>query len=167
LTLCHELRDVLYGFKKNKTFGWTDNGDVPSSWPLQIIDQALGCPVHGVATVLDSGAMNVDYLITTSWRGLELFNGRYLDPELSWKIQTFWESLERNDFKNIQIINDPIEKIFYIIMPDQSLMIADYNNGMTPKGIRWAPWTFDVKANTIAIVNTGQVIMGSVAAVDA
>src|ERR1035437_10053781 len=45
ITNAQEMRDVFYVFKRAKTVAYTDNGDVPSSWPLITIDNALGtCP---------------------------------------------------------------------------------------------------------------------------
>jgi hypothetical protein len=156
-----ELRDVIYFFKRNKTVSFVDNGDVPSSWPLTNVDSAMGCGVHGVGTVLDSGAANIDYLLIASFKGLVLFNGTYLLPELTWKIQHHWNT---QDFKNsnrlIQVVNDSVEQLLYIITTDRNILHGNYANGLDPKKIRWCPWTFDVKVNTICLVNINELILG-------
>lgn len=161
LTQGQELRDILYLMKKNKTVSFTDNDDVPSSWPMTIVDQALGCGVHGVATVIDSGSSSVDYLIVATQRGICLFTGKYILPELGWKISEFWLNQSKADYRYIQILNDAISQIIYVTLPDRRLLIGDYNNGMDPMKMRWMPWLFTFKVNTIALVNTNQLIIAS------
>jgi hypothetical protein len=162
ITNAQEMRDVFYVFKRSKTVAYSDNGDVPSSWlPLISIDNALGTSVHGIATVLDSGSSSVDFLIVATYQGISQFNGRYVTPELSWKISNYWTKLDRNMFENIQIINAPIEKIIYVILSNRQLLIGDYKNGMDWKNMRWAPWNFSMGVNTIAIVNIDEIIIGA------
>lgn len=161
LTNAAELRDVLYGFKRNKTGAWVDNGDIPSSWPFTYVDNAMGCGVHGIATVLDSGAANIDYLVVGSYKGLTLFNGRYLEPELSWKIQAYWLNQNfKNEFRRIQIVNDSVSQIIYIVTTNRIILHGNYSNGFDPKKIRWAPWSFDTFVNTICLINVNELILG-------
>src|SRR5215467_12945090 len=94
LTNGFELRDVLYLTKRNRTIAYTDNGNEPVSWPDTTIDPAMGAGVHSVATVLDTGESSADYAIIGSFRGVCLFNGRYVLPELSYKIQNRWSKLD-------------------------------------------------------------------------
>lgn len=161
ITNAQEMRDVLYIFKRNKTVAFVDNDDAPSSWPMTVIDTALGCPVHGVATVIDSGSSSVDYLITASYQGIMIFNGKYAQSELSWKIKNYWEGLSRTNFRFISLLNDPIGQIIYCTLPTYKLLIGNYANGLDPKKIRWTPWSFDVKVNAIALVNIDQIIIAA------
>lgn len=161
ITNARELRDVLYVMKRSRTVSFIDNGDVPSSWPETIIDNALGCPIHGIATVLDSGSASVDALIVCTYQGVTLFSGSYVVPELSWSIEDFWRQLDRHEFRKIQIVNAPIQKEIYIILPDRRLLVGNYGNGMTDKNIRWAPWSFIMGINTIAIFNIDEIIFGA------
>ncbi|MET0786449.1 MAG: hypothetical protein ABWY25_07080, partial [Paenisporosarcina sp.] len=161
ITNFQELRDVLYVFKRAKTVGYSDNGDTPSSWPFTQVDQAIGCPVHGIATVIDSGGTSADYVITSSYAGVMVFNGQYAKPELSWKIQGFWFRQIRNDFRYIQMCVDTISKNLYIVLPDRKLLKADYSEGMDPKKIKWWPFRFDVRLTSVAIVNIDDIILGA------
>jgi hypothetical protein len=161
ITNAAELRDVLYLTKRSKTGGWTDNGDVPSTWEYQEVDTALGTSVHGIATVLDSGGASVDYLIIATYQGMCLFNGRYIQPELSWKIEDYWKAFDRNDFRFIQMVNAPIQKEIYMIQPDRTLLVGNYSNGMDPMKIKWSPWTFFRGVNTVAISQIDDIIIGS------
>jgi hypothetical protein len=161
LTNAQEYRDVLYLFKQTHTLAYTDSGDVPSSWPLVVIDQGIGASVHGVCTILDTGGVNIEYLIIADYSGIMLFNGAYQRPELSWKIKDFWFELNRSAFLNIQIMNDSINQILYTILPNKQMLIGDYSNGMDPKNIRWCPWTLSVNTSSIALVNTNDVIIGA------
>lgn len=156
-----ELRDVFYVFKRNKTVSFVDNGDVPTTWPLTIIDNAMGCGVHGIATVVDAGSSNVDYLIVGSYTGVVLFNGRYILPELSWKVATRWAAQTfKTDNRRIQMVNDSVHQKLYIVLTDRSILHGNYGNGFDPKKIRWAPWTFDTKVNTLALVNVNELLLG-------
>lgn len=161
ITNAQELRDILYVTKRSRTVAFTDNGDVPSSWPMTVVDNALGTCVHGIATVLDSGAANVDFLIVCTYQGVTLFNGRYITPELSWKIEQFWRNLNRFNFKNIQIINAPIQKEIHIVTPDNNMLVANYSLGMDPQKIRWSPQSFPMPINSVSIYDIDQIILGA------
>ena len=121
----------------------------------------MGTCVHGIATVLDSGSSSVDYLIICNYQGISLFNGRFVTPELSWKIEGFWKELDRNDFGKIQIVNAPIQKEIYTVLPTRDLLVGNYANGMETKSIRWEPWSFFMGVNTVAIWNIDTIIIGA------
>lgn len=161
LTNGAELRDVMYVFRRAKTVSFVDNGDVPSSWPLSNVDNAMGCGVHGIAAVIDSGSANVDFLIVASYNGLILFNGRYILPELSWKIQNFWKQQNlKQKSRFIQLINDSVGNKLYCVLTDKNLLVGDYANGLDPKSIKWWPWDFDVNVNSVCFININELILG-------
>jgi len=165
LTHCEVFRDVLYLFKQTRTYSVVDNEDEPVTWgPVEAVDEGIGCPVHGIAEVLDSGGVNTDYLITASQSGLMLFNGTYARPELSWKIENIWNHFDKNKFHKISIVNDSIRKKIWMTFPDDLtlLLLADYSNGLNPKDIRWALWNFDlVDINSIVLFKTDKLILGT------
>ena len=162
ITYVQELRDILYVFKRNRTFGFAGDVDAaPAEWAMTVIDQALGCPIHGIATVLDSGGASVDYLLVASYSGLTIFNGRYAPMELTWKINSFWLNQNRVFFNRIQVVHDSINKSLYIVLPDRRILVGDYRNGLDPKNIRWAPWRFEFEVNSIALVNIDDIIIAS------
>jgi len=161
ITQCQALRDVLYGFKRTKTGAWVDNGDEPSTWQYQAVDETMGCPVHGIATVLDSGGSASDFLFIATYKGLCLFNGRYVLPELSMKIQGRWMGMDRNEFRKIQMLHDPIKQRIYYITTDREIMYGDYLNGLDPKSIKWWPWSFIFFVNTIAMKDIDDFIIGA------
>lgn len=164
LTNVQEFRDVLYLFKNTRTIAYSDNFDVPASWQEEIQDQGIGAPVHGIATVLDTGGVNIDFLFIVDWSGLMMFNGTYAQPELTWKIEDIWRNLDRQLFNQIQIVNDSLNKKIWITLPDPSrktLLHANYQNGISSKDIRWAKWMFDIPADTIALINTDSLVIGT------
>jgi hypothetical protein len=164
LTNAQEFRDILYLFKKTRTYSYSDNFDVPSSWQEQVLDQGIGAPVHGIATVLDSGGVNTDYLLIVDWSGVILFNGTYSRPELTFKIEDFWFAQDRNGFHLIQIANDSISKRLYICLPSpyrHFILYADYRNGLDAKNIRWAKWIFDARINSVCLIETSKLVMGA------
>lgn len=161
ITNAQEFRDVLYIFKKTRTIAFNDNGDAPSSWGSVIMDQGIGSSVHGVGTVLDSGGVNIDFLLITDFSGIMLFDGAYQRPELSWKIKDFWFEIDRNEFHKIQVYNDSLTQTIYVLLPDGSILIGDYSNALNSKDIRWAPWTFDIAVSSISLLNINTLILAS------
>lgn len=161
ITNAQEFRDILYVFKKTRTVAFNDNGDVPASWPMVVIDQGIGASVHGIGTVLDSGGVNIDYLLIVDFSGLMLFNGAYARPELTWKIEDYWFDLDKNNFDKLQIMNDSLTQIIYISLPNKKMLICDYSNGIDAKNVRWAPWRFDVDVTSITLIETNRLIIGS------
>lgn len=161
VTNAQELREVLYVTKRNKTGAFSDNDDIPSSWPFNMIDFGIGAPVHGIATVMDSGSTNIDKLIMSSYMGIVIFNGNYIEPELSWKIADLWINLDRQNFRRIQLVNNTLNKILYCTLPDRRLLTGDYKNGMDPKNIKWERWKLPVTVNTIALTEFGNLLIGA------
>lgn len=164
LTNVQEFRDVLYLFKKTRTFAYSDNSDEPSTWQEEVLDQGVGAPVHGIGTVLDSGGVNIDFLLIADCSGLMLFNGTYARPELSWKIEDFWESLEEQEsFRLLQIVNDSLSKKIWITLSltlRKIVLHADYGNGLDAKNIRWAKWIFDDEIHTICLMESNKLVIG-------
>jgi hypothetical protein len=161
ITNAQELRDVLYVFQQGTTFSYVDNEDVPSTWTLTMVDQALGTSVHGIAIVNDTGASNVDFLIVATRRGIVIFNGRYILPELTWALSAFWLLQDPDNFRYIQILNDAVNQQIYCTLPDRRLLYADYTNGLNPNDIRWEPWRFLFSVNTICLVNTSELLIAA------
>ena len=163
ITNAQEYRDVFYVFKKTRTYAYTDNGDVPSTWQGVVIDNGVGASVHGIATILDSQGVNVDFLLVVDFSGLMIFNGTFTRPngELTWKIEDYWLSLDRNAFANIQIINESLSKKIYLTLPNKRMIYGDYTNGLDWKNIKWAPWRFDIETTTIAMIETDTLVIGA------
>lgn len=164
LTAAQEYRDVLYTFKQKRTFGVSDNGDIPATWPVVAIDQGIGSTVHGISFVLDSGGVSIDFLVICNYSGILIFNGAFLRPELSWKIRdfilAFTEIHGTNPIESVQVLNDSIYQILYLALPDGSLLVGNYSNGLDPKNIRWGIYSFDVFVTTIG-ATVGNLIIGS------
>lgn len=164
ITNARELRDVLYIWDNIRTFSAVDNGEDPSDWTLSILDQGLGCSVHGVATVLDTGGTSIDYIIVCNFSGIWLFNGTYNTPPLSWKINNLWQGLNFSDFLNIVIVNDSIGKCLYIILPDRAkILIGDYQVALNPQEIKWSYWTFSISTSAIALTQFDRLVITSAA----
>jgi len=161
VTNAQEFRDVLYLFKQTRTYAVNDNGDVPSTWQPFAIDQGIGASVHGIGTVLDSGGVNIEYLLIVDYSGLMVFNGTYARPELTWKIQDAWLAMDRAFFGLIQIMNDSLNQLIYITLPSKRMFHANYANGLDAKNIRWAHWRFDIETTSIALINTDTLIIGA------
>jgi hypothetical protein len=165
VTNCQEFRDVLYLFKRTRTWGYSDNQDVPATWQSTIIDQGIGAPVHGVAEVLDSGGVNADFLLIADFSGLMLFNGSYSDTPLSYKIDDYWDAMERLDYEQIQIVNDSLTKRIWMTVPDPNryhVLHANYEEGLDPEKIKWAKWIYDAKISSLCLTNINRLIVGAI-----
>lgn len=163
LTNCQEYRDVLYLFKQTKTVGYSDNSDVPSTWQMFVVDEGVGCPVHGIGLVLDSGGVNVDYLLIGDYNGLMKFNGGYEFPPLSYNIENYWFSLDKTKFDRVQIVNDSLAKKIWLTIPSPQnhVLHADYNEGLDPQSIKWARWIFDANIVSLTLININQLVIGA------
>jgi len=161
LTNCTEFRDVLYLFKPIRCVGYHDNQDVPATWESFVVDEANGTTVHGIGTVLDSGSVNVDYLIIGNYNGVMLFNGGFNEGELTYKIHDFWHDLDRTLFRALEIINDTITSRLYVILPTGKVLFCDYENGLDHQAVKWAHWTFEVFITTAEIININRIVFGA------
>lgn len=161
ITNCQEYRDVLYLFKAVRTIGYSDNQDVPATWQPFVVDESNGAPVHGVGTVLDSGGVNVDYLVIGNYNGMRLFDGGFRVPEFSYKIMDFWFALDRTLFRALEIVNDSITKRIYIVLPDGTILFGDYSQGLDEVNVKWAHWTFQIYITTIELVELNRVVLGA------
>ncbi len=163
ITICAQLRGVLYLFKNIKTFAATDNGGAPSSWPVEIVDAGLGASLHGVATVIETaGGVTAESFIITNFSGCFIFDGKFIRPELSWKIEKRWLDLNFDDFQRVEIYNNTIDKLLFILSPDLELLyVGNYKNSLTPKDIRWGVYTFDIRITSITLRSFTELVLAS------
>ena len=164
LTNAQEIRDILYVFKKTRTYAYADNFDEPVTWKEQALDQAMGAPVHGVMTFLDAGGINVDFLVIANQSGLLLFNGTFARPELSWKIEDFWKLIDKNAYRYVSVMGDPQTKKLWITLPPpfrHVLLFADFGNGLDAKGIRWAQWQFNTNMTSMCFIEPNKIVLGA------
>jgi hypothetical protein len=77
------------------------------------------------------------------------------------KIQARWMGMDRNEFRRIQILHDPIKQRIYYVTTDREIMYGDYLNGLDPKSIKWWPWSFFFLVNTIAMKDIDDFIIGA------
>lgn len=169
LTNVQEIRDILYLFKKSRTFAYADDFNEPSSWKEEVLDEATGASVHGIVTVLDAGGLNVDFVVVADLSGLILFNGTFARPELTWKIEDLWKTIDKNAFRHVDVISDPLAKKMWITFPEPNrniVLFADYGNGMDAKNIRWAKWIFDVKISSLCFLEPSKIIIGALSNVN-
>lgn len=161
LTNAKEFRDILYLFQNTKTIAYTDNNQGPATWPDLVLDNGVGTQNHAIGTVLDSGGVNVDYLLIGDYSGVFIFNGAYSLPELTFKINDLWVAQDRTQMYRVQITIDSTNKLLYIIMTDGKLLVGDYTNGLDPKNIKWSVWEFDFLVRNIMLMNIDTLVIGA------
>jgi len=164
-----EYRDVFYAFKINETFAATDNGDVPSSWPLITIDEGLGAGLHGVMFLDTRQGASVEFVMVHNYAGIYQFNGLFQKPDFSYKIRDLWLSYTNIDngqevARKCEFYNDAIRQRLFINIPSQNtILFGDYANGLTPEKIRWAKWTYNTEPTTITILGReANLLIGSI-----
>lgn len=144
-----EYRDLIYCYKKSRTYVTQDNGDLPSTWQLNSIDSSTGTECNGVGISLGSDSSVQDALIIASRTGLELFNGVYADRALSWKINGLWNTIDQASFNKIQVALDPSNKLIYVIAittenpkvgSGWEMFVCDYNDGLDWQNVKWTRW---------------------------
>ena len=152
-----EYRDIFYAFKINETFAITDNGDVPSSWPIIVLDEGLGAGLHGVMFLDTRQGASIEYVCVHNYAGIYQFNGLFQKPEMSYKIRDLWLSYTNIDngqevARKCEFYMDAIRQRMFINIPSQNtILFGDFSNGLTPEKIRWATWTYDIEPTTITI----------------
>ncbi len=153
-----EFRDSLYIMKGTRTYVTTRdtvNSDSPIFWRITNVDEGIGTGPFGIASVLDTGGPNTDSLIVAARVGLMIFNGLFMQPELTWKISSLWQSMNYANFNSIQVFNDVVTQRIYTLMPDSTILVGDYKNGLSFQSIRWARWTFPWTITSIGLdINT-------------
>jgi len=151
---CIQFRDNLYMLKSQRTYSTSRDftySDSALFWRIISVDEGVGTECFGIATVLDTAGPNTDVYIAIARTGLFTFNGMYLQPEFSWKIDRYWGDLDQSNFDKMQVVNDVVGSRIYILLPDGTLLVANYQNGLAYSNIRWAHWTFPWPITCIGI----------------
>jgi hypothetical protein len=148
------IRDVLYCMKPNGTFAVQDNGGDPSTWSVTLVDSGLGTYDTGMSLFSSSASAQdiLEQVIIVHQRGLLLFNGSYLDPPLTYKIESLWQTIDYTKLYKVQIAHDPYLKRIYVIIPttgiDSLFLMGDYTEGLAASSIKWSTWAFGWVANS-------------------
>jgi hypothetical protein len=168
VTRCQELNGNLYICKAQRTFVTRDDGQEPADWEVPAVEGALGCGIDGIGTVLNSTGVTNDAFFIASMSGLELFNGKYADRSLSWKIEDDWKSSVNEDTLNtVNIAVDAVAKRIYVhayIGSNGVIFTADYNEGLNWKDVKWSKWVIgdDDPAVSITSILLVQLSDGSI-----
>jgi len=151
---CVEFRDSLYILKSQRTYSTSRdlvNPELPAFWRVISIDEGVGTECFGIASILDTTGPNTDAFIVAAFSGIYLFNGLYNQPEFSWKIDDLWHNIDRSRFDEIQVYNDIVGNQIYVFLPDSTILVAGYRNGLGFQAVRWARWTFPWRITAIGI----------------
>lgn len=152
LQACWEQNGNLYITKSNRTYSTRDNGGPPNTWPVDLIDAAIGCGPWGVAkldssqnTLIEGGA------IIGSRRGIYFFTGQYSDVPLTYNIEAIYRRVATvtsfATFLDSKFYYDSYRKLLYCL-PNPSLdtgsgpgstflFVGSCDNGLNPQSIRW------------------------------
>lgn len=154
VTNAAEFRDSLYLTKGQRTYVTARdsvNPDSPIFWKVPNVDEGVGTGPFGIGVVLDTNGPNTDSMIVASRVGLMIFNGAYQQPELTWKISSTWQGMDYARFSEIQVFNDVVAQRIYTLLPDSTILVGDYQNGLSFQAIRWSTWTFPWEISCIGL----------------
>lgn len=148
-------RGQLFIFKEYRTFITQDNDDYPDTWFLDKMDSFLGAYSHSVGVILDANENTItDVAVVGNSAGLWLFDGRFSEVPLSWKIADYWDRINKSKLHTMQVIVDPLKDEIYINIPldaataPDRMLVGNYENGMEGPSIKWSTFTFTSLAPT-------------------
>lgn len=166
------ILNVLYVLKPSGTYSTQDNGGDPNTWPVLVIDAALGAWDNGVSVFSSSSAVSQDvfdaaFILTK--RGLMIFQaGTYSPTVLTKKVESLWalvnDSLYTTSyFYTLQVAHDVKAKRVYIALPIspplyiggfftpnnqskniQTILMMDYQDGLDSDSVKWSTWSSQI-----------------------
>jgi hypothetical protein len=158
ITNAIEFRSSLYLLKGTHTYATTDNGSDADTWTVSSIDKGVGTvSPFGVSELLDNKGANLDFFLVASINGLQVFNGIYTDKPLTYKVQKFWDRVNKNAFSTVQVEQDTDAKVVYVSVPldenvtPNAVLVGNYAQGMNYQDIRWSLYRFPWSAQSITV----------------
>jgi hypothetical protein len=158
---CFELNNIIYILKSKGAYGAQDDfTNEPASWSAPVlIDGGISAKYGSVSKLPNlSGSTTKNRVLIADSSGLLVFDGVFRRPELSWKINSIWNRINKTYFYKIQIFDDPINKRIYIAVPLDAatepdyVLYGDYSEcGQYPdhKNIKWTLWQFNVPSDPV------------------
>jgi hypothetical protein len=154
-----ELFGNLYITKVVGIFSTSDTGD-PNTWTVNTIDGGVGSYADGIGTITGSqpGLSFNSQVLLANPAGIFLFNGNVQRPELTYKIQDLWDSINFGALQTIQVAIDVFNKQLYVIVPigsstPNTVIVGDWQMGLDQNNIRWSVWSFPWTVQAIAMMN--------------
>jgi hypothetical protein len=151
---CWEYKGLLIIQKENRTFVTRDNGDDPNTWQVDVLDGTIGGVLFGIAKTSNQvGAIRTDYTISIGRNGVYLFDGKFNEIPLTWKIERLWQQIsEQSQYLTYQILDIPTAKLLIFkvwepivieVTPARPYMlVCDYSKGLSYQTVRWSQWFF-------------------------
>jgi len=150
-------RESLIISKDQRSYSVIDTGDEAAYWKPIPSDMSVGAGPHSVGQVLDYGQTVKDIVFVGDRDGLHLYNGVFSGTPISQKIEDLWGRINKAAFHKVEIGIDPIGAYGYCAVPldaatsPSHILFFDYNNGLSPEEVRWAPWAFPVAPVSIVV----------------
>ena len=165
------MRDVLYAWKNLGLYSIRDNGDDPSTWGVNTIDQSVNVGVHGISQFFDMSGVRMarDWTLIADKSGILLFDGILRKPPITENIDDLWQSINYSYYHNIVLVVDEHRHKIYCVFPDTTstvpnkFIMGDYGEcpGNVPEAntIKWSIWSFKPAGTSL---NMGSIGMFSI-----
>ena len=143
---CFVIRDILYIVKERSIYATSDNGEVPSLWPLTLIANNLGTSsISGVWSRTDT-----EFALILDPKGLYSFDGRP-GNKISRLITPTWLTISQGAVGAVaeamataEVHADLTNEMIYCLVPTgtdtrpSKIFMADIKEGVTKP--KWCPW---------------------------
>ena len=129
------VRDTGYAHKTLGVFVFQDNADIPANWPVYPIDKAINTPVHGISELFGLAGIKStrDMYFAVDRSGLVIFNGTFVKPPLTYKVNSLWQQLNFAHYEKVNLVMDEQNHIIYCAFPigssveNNAMIVGDYS----------------------------------------
>lgn len=152
-----EMRGAFYAGKSLGVFTYSDNGDIPANWVVNPVDKSISICSHGISEFFNMSGIRIsrDLVYVVDRSGILVFNGTFIKPPLTFKINSLWQRINFAQYKKVTLVVDEQIHKMYCSFPidsateNDTLIVGDYSAcGDVPDSdrIKWSIYLF--KAGT-------------------
>lgn len=103
-----QLRNNLYIVTEQNLRQGLDDGTEPSTWPIQVFDEACGCCSPWAITGSE------DWLLWGGRHGIRFFDGNPETKKISQELSKTWETIRWDDPMSMWITSDAVQRQTYV-----------------------------------------------------
>jgi len=152
---------TLYIYGSVGLHATTDNGGNPNTWTASLVDMSNAVAPFSLTNTLSSkypGPLG-SIILGVAREGLYAFNGNWIRPALSTKIQNYFDTFTHGAEAASMLTIDVTQDIIYMLLPlngsssPNTLFAGDFSNGLTGDSIQWSVFSFPFTPQAIAMIS--------------